>query len=110
MTLVRMWQGGGGGVPHRKQTQTFTGLDTSSPASSRRPAFQSHLPEALKPQDAQEAGEAGMLFHPPSPQIPADSIGHKPQLLLRWGCLLLPAAPGLLNAAQLHLQGLGRVR
>lgn len=66
MTLVRMWQGGGGGVPHRKQTQTFTGLDTSSPAPSRRPAFQPHLPEALKPQDAQEAGEGSRNATPPT--------------------------------------------
>lgn len=65
MTLVRMWQGGGAGgvVPHKKQTD-FTGLDTSSPASSRRPALQPRLLEALKLQDAREAGEAGMLFHP----------------------------------------------
>lgn len=40
----------------------------------------------------------------------ADRIGHKLQLLLSCGRVLLPPALGLLGSVQLYLQGLGRIQ
>ena len=94
----------------KTSTGTFPGLHTSSPASSNGQLSSPSCLKLLTSKVPRKLGKQKCYSTHPPPQIPADRIGHKLQLLLSCGRVLLPPALGLLGSVQLYLQGLGRIQ